>query len=168
MSWLSRPPLAAMPPCYWMVEWSPLPIPATRATLCSARGRQPLPGNSVHVKPESFLTHCLFDRLLLWFLFLGSGVVPAKRIPMRKIREMLRLRLKAGLSIRQISASTKTSVGAIQKLLARADALNLNWPLPEDMDDGRLAAQVYLIVDPTISSTKSRSSPWGRAVKPKK
>jgi DNA-directed RNA polymerase specialized sigma24 family protein len=45
---------------------------------------------------------------------------------MRKIREMLRLRLKAGLSIRQISASTKTSVGAIQKLLARADALNLN------------------------------------------
>lgn len=45
---------------------------------------------------------------------------------MRKIREVLRLRLEAGLSIRQISASTKTSDGAIQKLLARADALNLN------------------------------------------
>ena len=59
---------------------------------------------------------------------------------MRKIREVLRLRLEAGLSIRQISASTKTSVGAIQKLLARADALSLNCPLPEDLDDGRLAA----------------------------
>ena len=39
---------------------------------------------------------------------------------MRKIREILRLRLAAGLSIRPISQSTKASVGAIQKLLARA------------------------------------------------
>ena len=36
---------------------------------------------------------------------------------MRKIREILRLRQSAGLSIRQINASTKASVGAIQKLL---------------------------------------------------
>jgi len=68
--------------------------------------------------------------------------VPAKRIPMRKIREVLRLRFEAGRSIRQISASasTKTSVGAIQKLLSRTQALNLAWPLPRDLDDGRLAA----------------------------
>ena len=44
---------------------------------------------------------------------------------MRKIREVLRLRLEAGLSIRQISAGTKTSVGAIQKLLARAQTLEI-------------------------------------------
>jgi hypothetical protein len=42
---------------------------------------------------------------------------------MRKIRDVLRLRLAAGLSIRQIRASTKVSVGAIQKLLVQADAL---------------------------------------------
>jgi len=71
---------------------------------------------------------------------------------MRKIREVLRLRLEAGLSIRQISASTKTSVGAIQKLLARADALSLNWPLPEDLDNGRLAALFYPGADPTTSN----------------
>ena len=41
----------------------------------------------------------------------------AKRIAMRKIREILRLRLEAGLSVRQIHASAKVSVGAIQKLL---------------------------------------------------
>src|SRR5690554_2071506 len=76
----------------------------------------------------------------------------AKRIPMRKIRELLRLRLEAGLSIRQISASTKTSVGAIQKLLARADTLEITWPLPEDLDDGRLAAMFYPGSDPTSSS----------------
>ena len=36
---------------------------------------------------------------------------------MRKIREVLRLRLEAGLSFRQISASTKVSIGAAQKLV---------------------------------------------------
>ena len=78
---------------------------------------------------------------------------------MRKIREVLRLRLEAGLSIRQISASTKTSVGAIQKLLARADALNLNWPLPEDLDDGRLAALFYPGAGPT-TSTRYQVPDW--------
>jgi transposase len=71
---------------------------------------------------------------------------------MRKIREVLRLRLEAGLSIRQISASTKTSVGAIQKLLSRANALEIAWPLPEDLDDGRLAAMFYPGSDPASSS----------------
>jgi transposase len=71
---------------------------------------------------------------------------------MRKIRELLRLRLEAGLSIRQISASTKTSIGAIQKLLARADTLEITWPLPEDLDDGSLAAMFYPGSDPTSSS----------------
>ena len=37
----------------------------------------------------------------------------AKRITMRKIRDILRLRHVAGLSIRQIRANTKISVGAI-------------------------------------------------------
>ena len=40
---------------------------------------------------------------------------------MRKIRDILRLRHAAGLSIRQIRASTKASLGAIQKLLAKAE-----------------------------------------------
>lgn len=69
--------------------------------------------------------------------------MPAKRVTMRQIREVLRLRLAVGLSIRQISASTKISVGAIQNLLSRAKAHGLCWPLPDDMDDIRLAALLY-------------------------
>jgi len=97
--------------------------------------------------------HCLFNRLLLCFL-LGIRVMPVKRMPMRKIREVLCLRLEAGLSIRQISTSTstKTSVGAIQKLLSRANALEVTWPLPEELDDGRLAAMFYPGSDSTSSS----------------
>ena len=58
--------------------------------------------------------------------------MPGKRTTMRKLRDVLRLRHAAGLSIRDISRSTKLSVGGIQKLLSRAQALHLSWPLPAD------------------------------------
>ena len=54
---------------------------------------------------------------------------------MRKIRDILRLRLASGLPIRQINASTEVSIGAVQKLLCRAIELELGWPLPDDLDD---------------------------------
>ena len=71
---------------------------------------------------------------------------------MRKIRDILRLRLSAGLTIRQISDSTKASVGAIQKLLARAKALELSWPLPDELDDNALAQLFYPGADTRVSS----------------
>ncbi len=71
---------------------------------------------------------------------------------MRKIRDILRLRLAAGLPIRQINASTKVSIGAIQKLLTKAETLELTWPLPDDLDDNRLAQLFYPGADTTVSS----------------
>ena len=78
--------------------------------------------------------------------------MPVKRTTMRKIREILRLRRSAGLSIRQISASTKASVGAIQKLLTRAEALGLGWPLPPELDDNQLARCFYPGADTRVSA----------------
>jgi transposase len=75
-----------------------------------------------------------------------------KRITMRKIRDVLRLRLAAGLSIRQIRASTKLSVGAIQKLLMKTEALGLSWPLPGELDDLHLARLFYPTADTRVSS----------------
>ena len=66
-----------------------------------------------------------------------------KRTTMRKLREVLRLRFQAGLSLRDISRSTKLSVGGVQKLIRRAQALDLTWPLPPGSDDARLAALFY-------------------------
>jgi transposase len=62
---------------------------------------------------------------------------------MRNIREILRLHFEAKLSIRQISACTKASVGGVQKLLAKAKQAEITWPLPEDMDDSQLAILIY-------------------------
>ena len=83
--------------------------------------------------------------------------MPAKRTAMRKIRDVLRLRLEAGLSIRQIKASTKVSVGAIQKLLSQAELLGLSWPLAPDLDDAQLAQMLYLASfhTPWVASTHS-------------
>tara|TARA_R110002167_G_scaffold64548_1_gene182624 strand:- start:4964 stop:5911 length:948 start_codon:yes stop_codon:yes gene_type:complete len=83
--------------------------------------------------------------------YLGA-VMPAKRVAMRKIREVLRLRLAAGLSIRQISASTKVSTGSIQKQLSKAEELGLSWPLPDKLDDSQLALLFYPAADTRPSS----------------
>ena len=71
---------------------------------------------------------------------------------MRKIRDVLRLRLAGGLSIRDINASTKVSIGAVQKLLCRAIELELGWPLPDDLDDVQLARMFYPEADTRVSS----------------
>lgn len=62
---------------------------------------------------------------------------------MRKLREVFRLRFSAELSIRQISVSTKISVGSIQHILKLAEQHNLSWPLPEELDDQALALKFY-------------------------
>ncbi len=79
---------------------------------------------------------------------------------MRKIREILRLRLAAGLSLRQISASTKVSTGAVQKLLCKTKELGLSWPLPEALDDHQLALLFYLPLMPVrLSAISSLIAP---------
>lgn len=85
--------------------------------------------------------------------------MPAKRIAMRKIRDVLRLKLDAKLSIRQISASTKVSVGAIQKLLHKTEALNLSWPLPDSLTDEQLAKLFYPAAD-TKASARYQIPDW--------
>lgn len=78
---------------------------------------------------------------------------------MRKIRDVLRLRLQAGLSFRQISLSTKVSVGAIQKLLKTAEQLRLAWPLPDGLDDTQLARLFYPAAD-TRGSSRFQLPDW--------
>ena len=85
--------------------------------------------------------------------------MPGKRTTMRKLRDLLRLRHAAGLSIREISRSTKLRVGGIQKLLSRAQALQLSWPLPAALDDTRSAHLFYPGAD-TGSSRHYQVPDW--------
>lgn len=75
----------------------------------------------------------------------------AKRLTMRHIKEILRLHFEAKLSIRQISLCTQASIGGVQKLLSKARAANLTWPLSQELDDKAIEAIIY----PKTTSTHS-------------
>jgi transposase len=60
--------------------------------------------------------------------------MPGKRLPMRKIRDVLRLRA-GGLSKRQIAASLNVGPTSVGDYLRRARRAALGWPLPADVSD---------------------------------
>lgn len=66
-----------------------------------------------------------------------------KRLPMRKIRDVLRLSAE-GLSTRQIAASLAIGRTTLRGYLDRADELGLRWPLPPGLSDTDLERQIYL------------------------
>jgi transposase len=57
---------------------------------------------------------------------------------MRKIREVLRLALGAGLELRKIERSLLVSHATAASYIAKAKAAGLSWPLPDSLDDGAL------------------------------
>ena len=66
-----------------------------------------------------------------------------ERIPMRKIKETLRLRFGLGLSQRQTARSINISRSAVQEYEDRFKTASLVWPLPETMDDAALEALLF-------------------------
>ncbi|MBK5935518.1 IS21 family transposase [Halorhodospira halophila] len=62
---------------------------------------------------------------------------------MRKIREVLRLRYELGLSRGRIAAACKIGSTTVQRILRRAQAAQLRWPLPEELDDRALEQLLY-------------------------
>ena len=69
--------------------------------------------------------------------------VPRPRSAMRKIREILRLTFREGLSRRATAAATGLPFTTVSDHVARAERAGLGWPLPPDMDDARLEARLF-------------------------
>ena len=63
--------------------------------------------------------------------------MPAKRLSMKKIKEVLRLCWGQGLSKRKAAGSCGVSRPTVDEYLRRAEAAGLSWPLPAGLDDGR-------------------------------
>jgi len=61
-----------------------------------------------------------------------------RRISMRKITEVLRLKWQHKLSNRKIAHSCSLSHSTVREYLLRAKLAGLGWPLPAELDDGRL------------------------------
>ena len=78
--------------------------------------------------------------------------MPGQRLPMRKIRDVLRLRA-GGMSKRKIAASLSIGATAAGDCVRRARRAGLSWPLPEDLSDEALERLLY---PPPLAAAKDR------------
>ena len=69
--------------------------------------------------------------------------MPARRLLMRKIREVLQLRHGQGLSHQAVARACGVGVGTVNRYLRRAAECGLGWPLPADLDDAVLEARLF-------------------------
>ena len=65
-----------------------------------------------------------------------------KRLPMRKIREALRLRAD-GFSGRRVAQSLSLGRATVLDYFRRADVEGLSWPLPADLLDADLEQRLF-------------------------
>ena len=80
----------------------------------------------------------------------------AEKTPMRKIREVLRLKWTSQLSNRTIANSCSIARSTVAECLERASKAGLSWPLPDSMDDAELERLLY---PPLASSEVARAQP---------
>ena len=69
--------------------------------------------------------------------------MPAKRLSMRKIKDVLRLKWGKGMSNRQIATSCGIGRPTVSEYLRRAQEAGVSWPLPADLDDARLERLLF-------------------------
>ena len=62
---------------------------------------------------------------------------------MRKIKEVLRLKWSKDLSNRRIASSCGIARPTVSEYLRRAESAGLSWPLPVELDDGRLERLLF-------------------------
>src|SRR5215831_18571554 len=83
--------------------------------------------------------------------------MPGARLPMRNIREVLRL-TAAGMSSRKIAASLSIGATTVIDCLHRARRAGLSWPLPDGLDDGVLELRLY--PPPTVKDGQRPLPNW--------
>ena len=88
--------------------------------------------------------------------------MPAERAPMRKVREVLRLRHALGVSERQIAITVGISRSTVGEYLRRAAVIGITWPVPEGMDDGEMERRLF--TPPTFEEKPARPLPDWTAV----
>jgi len=83
--------------------------------------------------------------------------MPNKRLPMRKIKEVLRLKYVCGLSEREIARSCHVTRSTVGNYLRRAAVAGLSWPLAVELSEAELQERLFPVLD--LPSTAERPLP---------
>src|SRR4051794_29480579 len=68
--------------------------------------------------------------------------MPAERVAMRQVREVLRLKA-AGISGNEIARRVGVAPSTVRLTLKRLAAAELSWPLPAELTDAALEARLF-------------------------
>ena len=69
--------------------------------------------------------------------------MPAERLPMRKVREVLRQKYACGASERVIAQSLGIGRTAVGEYIRRAAVIGITWPVPGELDDAALERKLF-------------------------
>ncbi|HEX9976762.1 MAG TPA: IS21 family transposase [Dehalococcoidales bacterium] len=81
--------------------------------------------------------------------------MPNKRLPMRKIKEILRLKYVCGLSEREIAQSCRVTRSTVGNYLRRAAAAKVTWQVAEGLNETELQARLF----PALHSPNAATRP---------
>jgi transposase len=84
--------------------------------------------------------------------------MPAERLSMREVREVLRLKHALGMSYRQISEATGAGKTQAAEYVRRAQAAGIGWPIPEGIDDTELEWRLFPVA--ADSANKRLAGDW--------
>ena len=82
--------------------------------------------------------------------------MPAERVSMRKIREVLRLTHALGMSRRLVGEATGIGKTAVGEYVRRAALAGQSWPIPDEIDDAELERRLF---PPPEARSTSRTEP---------
>src|ERR1700704_1585210 len=81
--------------------------------------------------------------------------MPAERVSMRKIRDVLRLTHALGMSRRLVAEATGIGKTAVGEYVRRAVVGGLSWPIPDEIDDAELERRLFPPADTASCATRA-------------
>ena len=86
--------------------------------------------------------------------------MPAKRLSMRKIRDVIRLKFGCRMSERQIACRLGLARSTVADYLTRVRQAGLAWPLPDQLTDGELEDRLFARARVKAGSRRRPEPDW--------
>jgi transposase len=86
--------------------------------------------------------------------------MPAERLKMRRVREILRHRFEEGLGHKSIALRVGAAPSTVRETLRRVEIAGLSWPLGDDVSDAVLEAALYKSSGTKTGHRRSAEPDW--------